>query len=319
MIVGVLYAALAVAIFPQDYAALVVRTFITFEPAGLLGTLITVCVLGIVRSPASPLGYARRYFIGRLPLLVVSNLMFVACLTAYTTFKINIPSIVPFYLDSWLADFDHWLYGGDPWSAFLLPHQDILPHVNRLYSQIWGVVLVGGYVVATVVLRGERLRRYLWAMLGVYMLLGNLLATCLSSVGPIFYGDFYAPDRFAAAKAAMFENTDAGNIVLYARYLLSNYQLQTPAFGTGISAMPSVHVACAVLIAWMLTGVGPLLSIVGWSYAVLIYLSSIYTGWHYSLDGYVSAVLVSAIWIALSRYYQLPILWMRRSASGTGV
>ena len=52
--------------------------------------------------------------------------------------------------------------------------------------------------------------------------------------------------------------------------------------------------------------------VIGWLYAALIMFGSVYTGWHYAVDGYLSAVLTSAIWIGVSRYYRLPILYPSR-------
>ena len=66
----------------------------------------------------------------------------------------------------------------------------------------------------------------------------------------------------------------------------------------GISAMPSMHVALATLIgiagfqrnrAW-----GIVLS----SYAFLIWIGSIFFGWHYFVDGPVATLMILAIWKA---------------------
>jgi hypothetical protein len=78
----------------------------------------------------------------------------------------------------------------------------------------------------------------------------------------------------------------------------------------GISAMPSVHVAVAVLFAvlgwrtaawlgWLFTG-----------YACVVLIGSVHLGWHYAVDGYVSAVVAPLIW-ALTGWS-----WVRRVFDG---
>jgi hypothetical protein len=64
----------------------------------------------------------------------------------------------------------------------------------------------------------------------------------------------------------------------------------------GISAMPSVHVAVAVLFAllgWRIS------SWLGWIfslYAGVILIGSVHLGWHYAVDGYLSIAGALAIW-----------------------
>jgi membrane-associated phospholipid phosphatase len=69
----------------------------------------------------------------------------------------------------------------------------------------------------------------------------------------------------------------------------------------GISAMPSMHVAMAVLFAlvgWKTNrGLGALLTI----YAILIQIGSVHLGWHYAVDGYASAAAVSSLWLVVGR------------------
>jgi membrane-associated phospholipid phosphatase len=67
-------------------------------------------------------------------------------------------------------------------------------------------------------------------------------------------------------------------------------------FGWGISAMPSVHVASAILAALfgfhLSKPVGIVLTIV----AVCAFVASVALGWHYSADGYAGAALACLIW-----------------------
>jgi hypothetical protein len=84
--------------------------------------------------------------------------------------------------------------------------------------------------------------------------------------------------------------------------LWRDYQHSRTGLGSGISAMPSVHVATATLLA-----------LFGWQYsrpygialtlfAVIIFIGSIHLGWHYAVDGYAAILGTLAIWWGVGRW-----------------
>ncbi|MCY1310989.1 PAP2 superfamily protein [compost metagenome] len=70
--------------------------------------------------------------------------------------------------------------------------------------------------------------------------------------------------------------------------------------------MPSVHVALVVLNAYFLSSLNRWLGVAGWVYAGFILFSSVYTGMHYAVDGYVSIMTVSLIWWLTGRFVAEP-------------
>jgi membrane-associated phospholipid phosphatase len=78
--------------------------------------------------------------------------------------------------------------------------------------------------------------------------------------------------------------------------LWSNYQMRDVMVGSGISAMPSMHVAIATLFALVCWRVRRWLGIVMTIYAVIIMIGSVHLGWHYAVDGYLGAAAMLAIW-----------------------
>jgi hypothetical protein len=67
-------------------------------------------------------------------------------------------------------------------------------------------------------------------------------------------------------------------------------------FGGGVSAFPSLHVAMPILGACAAWRPHRWLAWAFLAFALVIFLGSIRLGWHYALDGEVSAVGVLIIW-----------------------
>jgi hypothetical protein len=70
----------------------------------------------------------------------------------------------------------------------------------------------------------------------------------------------------------------------------------TLPYGGGISAMPSLHVAMAVLYAAVGWRVSRLAGILLSAYVLVVRVGAVHLGWHYAVDGYVSVALAVLIW-----------------------
>ena len=303
------YATAAAILFPADYDALLIGN--TLQVAGFCG-IMAVLFLYLEawrRMPDAPSKAVAEVMRERGGFVALGIAIFIIGSTAFTTFKVNSPNIIPFYADPFLARIDRLIHGGEPWrEVYILPEQGAVI-IDLFYTRVWPAALLVGYLAAFVLLQGRQFLRYVWAMLFVYIGLGSLVALLASSVGPIFYVDFYAPTpEFTRLKEAVLANDALANVRFYTEYLLENYRSGGPAFGTGISAFPSVHVAVATLTAWLLTSQGRVWAILGWVFYAIIEYGSIYTGWHYAIGGYFSTIAVSLVWIGLSRRYGLPLM-----------
>ena len=126
----------------------------------------------------------------------------------------------------------------------------------------------------------------------------------ISSAGPVYYGrvtglaDPYAPlmDYLHAV---------AGQYPVWALKvqdsLWATYQAGGTDFGSGISAMPSLHVATSVLFVLVAWRTNRLLGIGFAIFALLIQVGSVHLAWHYAIDGYLSAALMIPIWLVAGR------------------
>jgi PAP2 superfamily len=296
---------------PSTYLQLAAHYLEVFPAINLL-VLFILIIRGILISPRAPLaglvdGAKRLRFkhIGMMALIV-------GFLSAFTTFKLSIPSVTPFFADPYIAAFDLWLHGDDPWKyARMLPVGTSML-VDFVYSKLWFGVALCSLIHAALLRPGPEFRRLIMATLLIYIVLGVVLATALSSVGPIFYDRFYAEPRFAEFTAMLAADPYATQQKFYMEYLYSAATTNTALIGSGISAMPSIHVGVAVIVAWYMTSQGRISMIAGWAFAGIILFGSVYTGWHYAADGYLSAIAATLFWWMASRRCALGLILWRR-------
>ncbi|MCD2178851.1 phosphatase PAP2 family protein [Rhizobium sp. C1] len=304
-----IYTLMAGMIWPALFWRMVLLTSQEMLVFSLACLLLALCVEAVVKSPRRPLDFILEKLRRKGSLIICGLTLLVLGISAYSTYKVNIPNIVPYYADPYFAAIDKAVYGRNAWRAFheLPPQAGLL--IDFFYTRVWPGLLLFGVLGGLLFVEGRTLHRYAWGLFFVYAVMGTLVATLFASVGPIFYMDFYphAPE-FTRLKPALLENPYISDILTYSNYLLDSYQSKQLGFATGISAFPSVHVAVATLSAWYMTGFGRRWAVLGWTNAVIIQYGSVYSGWHYAIDGDVSLVAVSIFWIVTSRILGLPLL-----------
>jgi hypothetical protein len=242
----------------------------------------------------------------RLFQVIAPHFYLALLLAAFSTYKQSVLPAAGFGLDSVFADLDRALFlGVDPWRVthWLVPGPAGTAFLDTVYM-LWFVpmlliVLLSGFMA-------PRLQtQYLLAFALVWIVGGTLLAFLLPGAGPCYveaiHGDArFAPlmERLAAqSEAAIAAGGQGFHALTGQEMLLSVYRNpEHVVFAAGISAMPSIHNALAVLFAcagfachraagWLMTG-----------FAFLIWFGSVHLGWHYALDGIVGAVLALGLW-----------------------
>ncbi|RUW99214.1 phosphatase PAP2 family protein [Mesorhizobium sp. M8A.F.Ca.ET.059.01.1.1] len=297
------YAVAALCVAPYRYLQLAqsyAQPFAFFLPALLAAGLGLVALTFSRQNPTRfMLDTIRQRWLDAAPVI----LLFFLGITAFTAFKISIPDFVPFHADSMLAKLDLDLHGADPWTW---THGIVPEPVSAVifigYGYGWHVQWFGTLLFVAFWNNPAGRLRYLWALALTTIVCGTVLATLLSSTGPIFYDQFHGGERFGPLRDALAQNGYAAPVHTYANYLLAAYQSGRPELGGGISAMPSMHVAFATLNAFFLSGFGRRWAFVTWSFTALILFGSVYTGWHYAVDGYLSILVVSALWYLTGRF-----------------
>ena len=242
--------------------------------------------------------------------------------SAFSFFRIYIPSFRPFSWDPTLAEWDRLLHGGRyPWEWLqpILGNPYVTCALNGLYH-LWFAAMFGVILWQMGALKRPRLRmQFFLTFVLLWALLGNIAATFLSSSGPVFYGRITGlPDPFAPLMSYLHAaNAIAPIPALNVQDLLwASYTEHGLAIIGGITAMPSMHIATCTSFALVAFGSDRRL---GWMFAIftlLVHIGSVHLGWHYAIDGYVAAIGTLAIWFAVGRLLQLP--WVMRLLGDTG-
>ncbi len=238
-----------------------------------------------------------------LPLLILMPLF----ISTFTFFKVMIPVINPYSWDATLMALDRALLGGlHPWQALqpLLGYPLVTTIINTVYN-LWFFVMFAIVFWQTFSLANRRLRmRFFLTFVLTWGLLGSLLATALSSAGPVYFARVTGGEDVFLPLMDYLRQVDQTYPVLalaVQEFLWQGYLAGDQAMGSGISAMPSMHMSSAFLFAllgWRTNRV------LGWAltvFAAFIFLGSIHLGWHYALDSYVSIPATWAVWWGVGR------------------
>jgi hypothetical protein len=222
--------------------------------------------------------------------------------SSFGSFKRMIPALVPFDWDPAFMQWDRWLHGGEHAWRLLQPVLGtpiVTSAVNFTYNA-WFFVLIFTFIWQAARTADPRLRmQFLLSFVLTWILLGTVLATVFASGGPVYYGrltglaDPYAP--LMEYLGAVNRHYPVWSLAVQEK-LWATYQAGGTDFGSGISAMPSLHVATSVLFACLGWRIGRVAGIAYSLFALAILIGSVHLGWHYAIDGYFAAIAALAIW-----------------------
>lgn len=239
--------------------------------------------------------------------------------SAFSYFRIYIPSFHAFSWDPTLAEWDRWLHGGThPWEWLqpVLGYPYVTTIINGFYH-VWFVAMFGVILWQMGSLSRPRLRmQFFLTFVLLWALLGNVAATLLSSAGPVYYGrvtnldDPFAPlmDYLRAAN----EVTPVWALNVQ-ELLWASYSENGLAIIGGITAMPSMHIATSTAFMLVALATSRPLGYLFAAFALMMQIGSVHLGWHYAIDGYVAFIGTWGIWLAvgwlLRRKAIIRLLW----------
>ncbi len=230
---------------------------------------------------------------------VLSLLLITLFIGTFSYFKSIVPFLNPFQWDVSFANFDRALhFGRDPYTllAPIFGTPILTTVLNALYH-LWFFMVYFIVFLASFSSRNSRSGSvFLLAFVLTFAIGGNLLATVFSSAGPVYYERLGYGGDFTPLMNML--NTFNETLPVWAlgvqEALWQSHTNGGPI--SGISAMPSMHVASTTLLAlygfrharWS----GMLLSI----FALCIMIGSVLLGWHYAIDGYFGVALALTCW-----------------------
>ncbi|MDH5489864.1 MAG: phosphatase PAP2 family protein [Rhodospirillaceae bacterium] len=234
--------------------------------------------------------------------LLVILIFYQPFFSAFATLKEHIPKLNPFsHWDVSFAELDRVLhFTMDPWqitwALFSSPWATVV--IDRLYISWYSAVYGTLFAVILFDNNTQRRARFILAHILLWVLLGSISAVAFSSVGPCFYNDAIGTQQSFGELMARLGAVDQ-QYPLYAiklqAMLWDGYIGARPIF-EGISAMPSLHIAQAALLALYGATISKKLALILWVYFLIMLIGSVHLGWHYAVDGYFAAIGTLLIW-----------------------
>ena len=240
----------------------------------------------------------RERLLNGLPIIIFMPIF----MSTFTSFKSLIPILNAFSWDSVFAKLDAMIHGGfQAWQLCqpIFGNYFLTSGLNLFYN-LWLFVMFEVLYWQAFSLCDLRLRmQFFLSYLLAWILLGTIAATIFSSAGPCYYGkvvkgdDIYQPlmEYLNSAKQSSFVWALDTQEKLWKAYNENKTEL-----GSGISAMPSMHVAMAFLFALLGWRKNRLIGIVFSAYVIIIMIGSVHLGWHYAIDGYAAILGTLLIW-----------------------
>ncbi|CAN7540301.1 phosphatase PAP2 family protein [Pararhizobium sp. LjRoot255] len=229
-----------------------------------------------------------------------STLIFLALIVVFGSVKSTIPAITPFVWDETLIRLDRVIFAGvDPYvvTSAIFGNAYGITYLNFVYN-LWLAIFIISMIWAPWIGNHTLRLRYMLTALLTWFVGGNVMALCFSSAGPCFIYLLNGDQTFVPLMD-MLKGIDAETGTAWALFaqnvLWTSYSVEEGAI-SGISAMPSMHVAEAVVLACVAWQFGGIRRWLGVAFAATIFIGSIQLGWHYASDGILGGSLALMFW-----------------------
>lgn len=231
-----------------------------------------------------------------------STILFLALIVIFGSVKSTIPAISPFAWDEILIRLDRAIFAGvDPYvvTSAIFGNAYGITCLNFVYN-LWLAIFIISMIWAPWIGDHTLRLRYMLTALLTWFIGGNVMALYFSSAGPCFVHLLNGDQTFVPLMD-MLKDIDAETGTVWALFaqnvLWASYSVEEGAI-SGISAMPSMHVAVSVIIACVAWQFGGVRRWLGVAFAACIFTGSIQLGWHYASDGIIGGALALLFWKA---------------------
>lgn len=274
-----------------------------------LAMLAADCVRALSRArPDRPFAYLRdRYFarpwvetkLQQVPILLV----LIVFLPFFSAMKSAIPMFNSYTWDRTFIEIDRALFlGHDPWQLLqpVLGYPIITATLAFFYHLWFLLIYIGCLCFAFLPIDNGIRRRFVLTFLLAWAVIGGAMATALASYGPCFVKPLMGFTDFDAQMSYLRAANEAYSVmtVPVQQMLLDRLHASSQGLGSGITAMPSMHIAVAFTFYLASRNLSPRWGKAFLAFFILIWISSVHLAYHYAIDGLVSVLVVSAIWTA---------------------
>jgi len=240
--------------------------------------------------------------------VTVPFLLILVLMSFFGSIKSLIPFINPYYLDQPLVSLDRFVhFGFNPWEIThaLFGSVAATLAIDFMY-QLWffALMIYSMWMVLNYKL-GVTRAKFLVCYVLTWTILGSVLAVIFSAVGPCFYEPIlFSSGGYEPLMSRLHEiseiNKGQGGIGLHAMRnqatLVEYFTDNTIGIGSGITAMPSMHVSFAMLLFLSTRELNKKAGYITLIYLLFIQVGSVHLGWHYAVDGYISMILTWILW-----------------------
>ena len=236
---------------------------------------------------------------------VIASLPMLAIVIVFMPFFSKLKSMIPLFNDfGWDATFIAWdrtiFFGRDAWEVFqpILGYPPVTAFLALLYHAWMLLIYVGTLVFLFYRSAAPARRQYLLGFFLIWTVIGGLMATIFASVGPCFMEPIKGDAHFAAQMAYLeAANQQVPVMTLHVQDLLLEwYRAGERGLGSGITAMPSMHVAMAMLFWLAVRRVSQAAGTLFGAFFAIIWIASVHLAYHYAVDGLVSVIATYALW-----------------------
>lgn len=260
----------------------------------------------VKHKPDSPLAHFKaRYFGSNARAVALAGAPALALCIVLLPFFSKMKAAIPlFNTYSWDDTFIAWdraiFMGYDAWEVMqpVLGYPLVTGFLALLY-QLWFLLLYPGVMFFAFMSVDPVLRRqFFLSYILSWTVIGGAMATWLASVGPCFVGPLLGDERFDDQMAYLYEANETVPIMVLPvqEMLLEWFHADANGLGSGITAMPSMHVAIAFLFWLAMRKISVKAGHAFGIFFAITWISSVHLAYHYAVDGLVSVIAVAAIW-----------------------